>query len=909
MSGGQQIDVGIGDLTYSLGDVSDTAVGSEVTTAAGSSAAASLVRLRSRKTGGGAASFLLTGVYSTGQHTAPAAQVAALLSSPTISGAQGAFGKSRSRALTGTLVQGFQTAIGPPVTQWDVGDITLQSGLGGTFNVFSTGPSSYTSGGIYGVASNGTQLPSGLSLSESGVLTESGASANTYNNVYFDYGEPGAYTTLTLHNASVTGTLPYMGTWYPNEGVVPFGYNVVSPDDSTLRGSILSTWDDGSAKVIVIAGSTNFSTTNTTKTIRLRVGQPSGTSLTTNDIVSAVQTVSVNFGTPLSLTLTTSNHDHIWWQNPQVICARYRLPITNKGDMEAVIDVHAFAGGRAFVEVVIENGKLNPASPVKPTAQSYSGATVSVNGTNITPVGGVSSVWTTSTYTSNGWGDYTLHEAFRSWYCSGWVGGDPGITVTHDTLSMQSHPLFVKFDKETTLDFATYIPLDGLGYPQEYWRYGDTIGLSQTYAADTYLPWAFGRIQFPNMGSGGEDQAYGPLPKWEQRYLQSGSKHVHRATIQSALACLTYNINYRSTATNLVPTLAEVAGKSTSAGYPRTAGQFGSFTGYGTFEVAHEPAIGLLAFMCRPSPCFIEIAQKIAHYNGVGNASASYRNLWGYYYQTRGKAFCMRNLGHAIFLTPSSVSANMTAWRTAGATNMEANLDYMLKWDDDPNDKLNIMWDHATSLNAGDETPTYSDGSAGGAVAPDGIPNQFSVWLSNWLGMESYKLIGAKLLNSTAQAKLERLSDWAQMQPIRWVNEQPNGGWRYLPYRTTSGTVDGTNNTGTGQLDDWGTMRAYRNPNSPSAVAGEWRTNGGNDLVDYHHGTNYLNDWIVFNGPNQNLMYVPIFWGALVTAVERDLPGADSAWNTVLANVTNLTTFRDWFSSNGVMYGWWPRNK
>ena len=42
--------------------------------------------------------------------------------------------------------------------------------------------------------------------------------------------------------------------------------------------------------------------------------------------------------------------DWIWWQSPQVICARYRLSC-GLGAMEAVIDIHAYAG-RALVEVV-----------------------------------------------------------------------------------------------------------------------------------------------------------------------------------------------------------------------------------------------------------------------------------------------------------------------------------------------------------------------------------------------------------------------------------------------------------------------------------------------------------------------------------------------------------------------------
>jgi hypothetical protein len=73
------------------------------------------------------------------------------------------------------------------------------------------------------------------------------------------------------------------------------------------------------------------------------------------------------------------------------------------------------------------------------------------------------------------------------------------------------------------------------------------------------------------------------------------------------------------------------------------------------FELAHHPAEGLMAFLCQPSPVFIEIAQKIAVWCGTYSAEDWSFSKWG---QDRGYAWGMRSYGHAVFLTPAA-----DAWR------------------------------------------------------------------------------------------------------------------------------------------------------------------------------------------------------------------------------------------------------
>ncbi len=170
----------------------------------------------------------------------------------------------------------------------------------------------------------------------------------------------GGLPLLTLHS-SKSGTYPYLATVYPLEGAVPNGRVIVSDNDLNLRSSVLSTWPDGSASVMVVAGEQAFAEANSTANVSLRHGLAQGDALTPAYIDSLITTLEVNFsGTPRTFSNWTSGYDRIWWANAAVICARYRLSC-GLGDMEAVIDVHAFAGGRAFVEVVIENCKINMA--------------------------------------------------------------------------------------------------------------------------------------------------------------------------------------------------------------------------------------------------------------------------------------------------------------------------------------------------------------------------------------------------------------------------------------------------------------------------------------------------------------------------------------------------------------------
>jgi hypothetical protein len=639
--------------------------------------------------------------------------------------------------------------------------------------------------------------------------------------------------TLTLHpTQSVTG--PYIAAVYPLQGLVPSGQGLDSPDDPNTRSTVISRWPDGSASVVVVAGETTV-TLGTSKQIRLRAAAAGSSPLTAARVGQLVSNVTVDCGAVGSATLTDfTSPSKIWWANERVICSRYRAPVGTHPTLEAVVDIHAFSSTRALVEVVVENCKMATATPVAPTAVSYTAA-VTVNGAPVATV---------QTTNAPGGG----HQAFRAWYASGWIGGDPGIDVTHDAASMQAHPLFFKV-----------------------WKSG---GSMSQYAADVYRPWGVGRHPASGMGGAGDSAFIGPLPKWEVQYLQTGDNQARRAVIASASSVLSFSVNYRDSGTGLVPTFDQLANKNQQeVGYDATKA-WPNNGAEPAWEVAHHPAAGLMAFMCRPSPAFIEIAQKIAVWNGTWS---SYNGAFGTYYQTRGKAWCVRSLAHAIFLTPDG-----DAWKQAARSALFRNAQLLKTFQDDPRSVLGFVWD-------------FSPGNVFDYVAARGGAGFTQpLWEHHYLVTELHKVASAKLLTGTEQSVLVAIADWVAAQPIRYINESTAGEWRILYYLTPVGR----SGTAIDSLPTYSQQFAWRYSDGPPPLSGPWM-NGDWASASYSSAA---------ADSGAGAYYPSYFWAALVAAVERGLAGSDAAWTKVMTSVTNLST---WSAGFGLDPRWgpYPRNK
>ena len=154
--------------------------------------------------------------------------------------------------------------------------------------------------------------------------------------------------------------------------------------------------------------------------------------------------------------------------------------------MVAIAYVHAFASNRALVEVVVENGEVNASASTvaAPSVKNYAGATVAVNGSTIATVSSPSAGQALVGRQPEGAGAWSGgHEEGRAWYAATWVGGNPGIEVTHDAAQLQQHPWYWKVLETPTVDMQA--------------RYSGGY--------DTYTPWSVGRLRVPGMANGGDD--------------------------------------------------------------------------------------------------------------------------------------------------------------------------------------------------------------------------------------------------------------------------------------------------------------------------------------------------------------------------------------------------------------------
>jgi hypothetical protein len=634
-----------------------------------------------------------------------------------------------------------------------------------------------------------------------------------------------------------------MAAVYPLEGAVPSGQTVASAADSSLRGSVLARWPDGSASVVVLSGITSV-TSGVPKQLQLTAAATSGAAaLTAARVGQLLTNVTVDCGSAGVANISSFNSPaKTWWANENVICCRYRVPVGSQPSLEAVIDIHAFSIDRAFVEVVVENAKINPAAFTAAPASFSDTAAVSVNGSAVTTVS-----------TANA--PSSTHDAFRAWYASYWVGGDPAIDVTQDAASMQRHPLLYRI-----------------------WKSGGSMA---AYAGDAYVPWGTGRHPSSNMGATGDAAQIGPLPLWETQYLQTGDRQAQRAVLASAMSVLSFNVNYRDSNTGLVPDFGTIGDRNQqSVGYNAAQSWYGN-SANPSWEEAHHPAAGLMAFMSRPSPAFIEIAQKISVWNHtiVYLAPGSTYGGVRWVTQTRAKAWTLRSLAHSTFLTPDA-----DAWKAPAKQTLYNRALSIKRYKDDSRSLLGFVWNYET-----DSVQLFGTGTA----------FEEPLWQHHYVLVELHKAANAKLLSGAAQATLVDIADWAAAQPARYVTEARAGEWRIHYYLAAVGRANTTADFNSAAT--YGDQFAWQYTDAPLPMAGTWMRGGSTVPTTYAASTT----------PNIDVAgayYPEYFWAALVAAVERGVPGADQAWNTVVNNLTNLDAWGSGFAAQP-RWGAWPRNK
>jgi hypothetical protein len=398
-----------------------------------------------------------------------------------------------------------------------------------------------------------------------------------------------------------------------------------------------------------------------------------------------------------------------------------------------------------------------------------------------------------------------------------------------------------------------------------------------------------------SMAAAGDHESLGLFPKWDMQYIQTGNKHAANAVRINALAALSYPINYRDSTTGVVPTMAQIdaAGVSRASGLPELPYGSGTATSVPYWEEEHPPAVGLVAFLTRPSPVFIEIAQKAGFFAHSWSRDDGVLTQW---WADRSKAWGLRNLAHAAFLTPSVLpsggsrsASEVTSFRSAAIDCLGRNVSALYaSWIGSPkrSNPLHATWG-ATPYTAGntttDEAWDTNAGVGGFEVAQ---------WMQYWLGGVLHRIDRSGLLTGHAQASnLASLTDWMLSMPVKVVNESTAGEWRYQEKLTTIGSNGHASSTTT----DVGDPTVYANfgaaflaaKGSPPSLSGTFYYAFG----DIH--SDYVTGWGAETDPGTMAdSYSIMFVEALAHAVERGVTGAATAWSTVTSNVTNWDTWR-----------------
>ena len=104
-------------------------------------------------------------------------------------------------------------------------------------------------------------------------------------------------TTLTVTSVA-DGSRNFAASVFPLEGQVPAGSTLASPDDGTLSCSVLTRWNDGSAALMVVAG-TSLAPKGQTATLRLQLFNTADIrvgNLNTDAVAKVVRSVKLDLG-------------------------------------------------------------------------------------------------------------------------------------------------------------------------------------------------------------------------------------------------------------------------------------------------------------------------------------------------------------------------------------------------------------------------------------------------------------------------------------------------------------------------------------------------------------------------------------------------------------------------------------
>lgn len=263
------------------------------------------------------------------------------------------------------------------------------------------------------------------------------------------------------------------------KGHIPRASDIVA-NGARIQAVVRNRWDDGSVRFAVISGHADFQV-RTPLMLTLTAGNPGTRNhLENSKLRDANPDASISFGPFGTVTLASLLlvPNQTCFCGPEMSEWHFRGEASGDKGLVAWFHVRLYANGRIWIRAIGENTTLDTAKPANREYQPQ------------VKIGG-KLVW-------NNDGKSLLHELYTRWTVTGWIGGDPEITVRHDT----------KYMMDTKL-----VPNYGYGPPAP-------AHLDRAYpqALPPYAP--PGSLNL-GWGSGGYDPAIGLITEWEVMYLTS----------------------------------------------------------------------------------------------------------------------------------------------------------------------------------------------------------------------------------------------------------------------------------------------------------------------------------------------------------------------------------------------------
>lgn len=446
-------------------------------------------------------------------------------------------------------------------------------------------------------------------------------------------------STLTL---SGSGSVPFTCGYAFRQGDVPSD-QAITASISTFQADIRNRWPDGSVRFAVLSG------ISTSGTITVRSG---GTPYSAGNVAEPSTAAVVAFtsvvdasasavaGGSFSADIATARTAGAGaWSRTQARKVReilgpvmsefhYFVP-TSDAHTHVWFYVRAYSSGAVEVETMVENGWLNVASPGR---RNYN-VTVTIAGTQ--------------RYSGS-----VVHYHHTRWGRVDWAGTDPASVAIPNAAYMQRSNL-VPTQGVTTLPSTTYANFPETG----------TTKFNSYTAAVAYRSAPFSLYNHdPDMGAGGDNEAYGVVPAWGSTFLVEGNTGAFWASVGNGRGTMRWCLHYRDEATGLpVSSFAtgfgindtnsnmSLVGSQTTT----TPAPSGGVPSGNNWTFTHSPGAAFMAYLIDGRWTMLEEQQFQAGCGALATVT-SYAGgrAMAWFDQNRGQGARFRDRAQQVLITP-----------------------------------------------------------------------------------------------------------------------------------------------------------------------------------------------------------------------------------------------------------------